>query len=233
MPIATDNRAKIIDAAARLLQEHGADALTTRGIAELAGVQAPTIYRLFGDKDGLLDAVAEHVMATFAAAKADTARAAEFADADPVDDLRQGWHTYVDFGLANPTLFPLLNDPARALRSPAVQTGRRILAARVHRLARAGRLRVGEARAVELIHAAGAGTVLTLLSTPAAERDLALADDMFEAVLARIATKAQLRARSDTMAHAVALRASVADLAALSSAERGLLADWLDRLIAP
>jgi AcrR family transcriptional regulator len=36
----------------------GRRAVTTRAVAAGAGVQAPTIYRLFGDKDGLLDALA-------------------------------------------------------------------------------------------------------------------------------------------------------------------------------
>ena len=67
-------RSIIIDVAAQLLQEHGPLAVTTRGVADRAGVQAPTIYRLFGDKDGLLDAVAEHVMATFVSAKAEHCR---------------------------------------------------------------------------------------------------------------------------------------------------------------
>ena len=62
-----DARSRIVDAAARLLREHGPAAVTTRGVAEAAGVQAPTIYRLFGDKDGLLEAVAEHVMAGYVA----------------------------------------------------------------------------------------------------------------------------------------------------------------------
>ena len=52
-----------MEVAARLLREQGAAAVTTRAVAMAAGVQAPTIYRLFGDKDGLLDAVAEYVLA--------------------------------------------------------------------------------------------------------------------------------------------------------------------------
>ena len=72
----SETRLTIVACAARLLQEHGAAAVTTRGVAEAAGVQAPAIYRLFGDKDGLLDAVAEHVMATFVTAKAAAAEVA-------------------------------------------------------------------------------------------------------------------------------------------------------------
>src|SRR4051812_44010685 len=94
-----ETRCRIVDAAARILREEGAAAVTTRGVAQAAGVQAPTIYRLFGDKDGLMDAVAEHVMATYVAAK--QASVAETTD-DAQADLQAGWRLHVDFGLANP-----------------------------------------------------------------------------------------------------------------------------------
>src|ERR1700683_4156921 len=89
----SDTRSKIVDVAARLLREQGPAAVTTRGVAEAAGGQAPTIYRLFGDKDGLLDAVAEHVMATFVSAKAAIVAAASADNVDPLADLRAGWET--------------------------------------------------------------------------------------------------------------------------------------------
>ncbi len=62
--------AAIVEVAARLLHDGGPGAVTTRAVAAAAGVQPPTIYRLFGDKDGLLDAVAEHVFATYVDGKA-------------------------------------------------------------------------------------------------------------------------------------------------------------------
>ena len=43
-------RARIVVAALQLIDEGGVAALTTRAVAQAAGVQAPTIYRLFGDK---------------------------------------------------------------------------------------------------------------------------------------------------------------------------------------
>ena len=66
-----------------MLREQGVAAVTTRAVAEAAGVQAPTIYRLFGDKDGLLDAVAEHVLAVYVADKAVAADSG-----DPIAVLR-------------------------------------------------------------------------------------------------------------------------------------------------
>jgi AcrR family transcriptional regulator len=89
-------RSRIVDVAARLLREEGPAAVTTRGVAEGAGVQAPVIYRLFGDKDGLLEAVAEHVMTACASVKAEDVTAAPAADADPLDDLRAGWEMQID-----------------------------------------------------------------------------------------------------------------------------------------
>ena len=228
----SETRLTIVACAARLLQEHGAAAVTTRGVAEAAGVQAPAIYRLFGDKDGLLDAVAEHVMATFVTAKAATAEVASRGEVDPVEDLREGWRTYVDFGLANPTLFVLLTDPSRRPASAAARAGLEVLQRRIHRLARSGRLRVAEARAVDLVHAAGTGAVLTLLAVPPEQRDTGLADDLLEAVLRQVLTDAVTApAHSGALSPAVALRAQAEDLTVLSDAERALLVEWLDRAI--
>jgi AcrR family transcriptional regulator len=228
----SQTRSRIVAVAARLLQQEGPAAVTTRGVAEAAGIQAPTIYRLFGDKDGLLDAVAEHVMAEYVSAKAETVRAASAADLDPVDDLRAGWQRQIAFGVANPALFRLLSDPDRVLLSPAAQSGKQILETRVHRIAAAGRLRVGERHAVDLIQAAGIGVIQTLLGTPADARDPRLADSMFDAVLGQILTDVPVRADGATMAAVVAFRAVAPDLDALSAAERDLLTEWLDRAIA-
>ncbi|WP_405089933.1 TetR/AcrR family transcriptional regulator [Micromonospora sp. NBC_01392] len=225
-----DTRAAIVDAAAWLLHRSGPGAVTTRGVAERAGVQAPTIYRLFGDKDGLLEAVAEQVLATFVADKATAVAAATAADVDPLDDLRASWRRQIEFGLGNPAVFRLLNDPERASGSPAARLGRQILETRVHRVAAAGRLRVPEPHAVDLIHAAGVGTVQTLLATPPQRRDPALADAMIDAVLARILTDAPAAASDGPRATAVAMRALAPQLPMLSDAERHLLVEWLDRV---
>ncbi|MEP7021885.1 MAG: TetR/AcrR family transcriptional regulator [Pseudonocardiales bacterium] len=229
--VRSNTRSKIVDVAARLLREQGPVAVTTRGVAEAAGVQAPTIYRLFGDKDGLLDAVAEHVMATYVSAKAAIVEAASADNVDPLDDLRAGWQTQIEFGVANPALFRLLSDPGRVQRSPAVQSGKHVLESRVHRVAMTGRLRVSEQRAVGLIQAAGIGAIQTLLATPPEQRDPGLAGDMYEAVLRQILTDTPERAESGSTATAVALRAIAPRLDMLTDAERQLLAEWLDRAI--
>ena len=226
-----DTRSTVVEAASRLLSEHGASAVTTRRVAEQAGVQAPTIYRLFGDKDGLLDAVAEHVMATFVSDKAATVEAAASDDVDPLDDLRAGWDAQIAFGLANPMLFGFLSDPARALTSPAILAGMDVLRARVRRVAVAGRLRVAEGRAVDIIRAGGVGTVTTLLAMPPEQRDAGLADAVFEAVLGQILVGEPVGARDDSTAAAVTLRAMAPQLDELTPAERDLMVEWLDRVV--
>ncbi len=227
-----DVRGRIVDVAARLLREHGPSAVTTRGVAEAAGVQAPAIYRLFGDKDGLLEAVAEHVMASFVATKAAVVESAQNDDVDPLQDLRLGWDTQIAFGLTNPSLFRLLSDPERVRGSAAAQAGREVLAARIRRVAAAGRLRVSERRAVDLIQAAGIGTIQTLLATAADERDPRLADAMLDAVLSQIITEPSSAQGQSDLSAIVAFRAVASTIDALSDAERQLVIEWLDRAIA-
>jgi AcrR family transcriptional regulator len=218
-------RSQLVEVAARLLATEGRDAVTTRAVALAAGVQAPTIYRLFGDKSGLLDAVAEHGFASYLARKPPVD-----ADGDPVASLRAGWELHVGFGVANPELFRIMHT---ALRSPQGQVvaaaGAGILRARVHRVAEAGRLRVTERRAVNLIHAAGTGVVFTLIDQAPGEQDDGLADTAWESVCAAILT-GEGAAVTGPAAAAVTLRAAVGGLAALTSAERALLGDWLDRI---
>lgn len=221
-------------AAAELLTEGGRAAVTTRGVAERAGVQAPAIYRLFGDKGGLLEAVAEHLMETFATAKAASGAVADAPD--PVEELRRSWDMTIGFGLANPGLFVLMSDPDRARDSAAVRAGMRHLAERVHQVALAGRLSVAEEQAVDMIHAAGTGAVLAVLARPEAERDTSLVESMRDLVLARILADSGHHptgvVAEPVVASAVALRARADELEELSPGERSLLAEWLSRIVA-
>jgi AcrR family transcriptional regulator len=224
-------RARVVDVAAHLLQSEGPAAVTTRAVAEGAGVQAPTIYRLFGDKDGLLEAVAEHVMAAHVAAKTAKEAAAVAADSDALDDLATSWRSQIDFGLANPAVFRMLSDPSRVQRSPAAQSGQRVLESRVHRVAATGRLRVSEQRAVGLIQSAGVGVIQVLLSMTPEHRDPGLADSIYAAVLASILTDAPTRTDDPSTATVVAFRALAPGLESLTVPERELLTEWLDRVI--
>jgi AcrR family transcriptional regulator len=219
-------RAQLVEVATQLLASGGPDAVTTRSVALAAGVQAPTIYRLFGDKSGLLDAVAEHGFADYLARKPPVD-----ADGDPVQSLRAGWELHVGFGLANPELFRLMHAARQTSDGRnAAAAGLAVLQARVHRVAEAGRLRVTERRAVELIAAAGTGVVFTLIDQAGDERDDALGDTAWEAVSSAILTDESAAVAAGPAAAAVTLRAALPDLQALTPAERALLGDWLDRI---
>lgn len=228
-----DVRARIIDAAARLLREDGFAAVTTRAVSDAAGVQAPTIYRHFGDKDGLLEAVAEQVLAAFVAAKAHSVGAADEHGIDPVDDLRTGWRTQIEFGLANPVIFALMVDPERS--SPAGRAGREVLRARMRRVAATGRLRLSPDAAADLLHSAGVGVILTMLGTSPVERDPGLADTMYEAVTRRILTAPEAPEATDADATSAQehLRAALHRMPSLSESERALLDEWVRRDAAP
>ena len=220
-------RERIVLAATRLLQEEGAESVTTRAVAAKAGVQAPAIYRLFGDKDGLLNAVAQHVFATYVAGKA-----AGGQTADPVADLRAGWNTHLEFGLAHPGLFALLSTTRHGVSSPAIVTGFEILRRRVERIAATGQLRVPEPRAVAMIHAGGIGTVLALLAMSPEDRDPGLGDAVYDTLMRSIITDHAARPENDAATNAaITLHSTLPALPALTIAERTLMAEWLTRLI--
>lgn len=220
-----DVRSGIVAAASELLREKGANAVTTRAVAQAAGVQAPTIYRLFGDKDGLIDAVAEHVMATYVSAKA---AAVETAAGDPVADLRSGWRVHVEFGLANPELYALIGTRGRGGPSPATAAGIEVLRTRVRRLAAAGLLRVDEQRALMMIHAAATAPFSPYWDVRGEARP-GLGDAMLDAVLSSILVTAPATPDTTMSAVAVTFATVVPDLPGLSDAERALMTEWLNR----
>lgn len=55
--------ARILDAAAEIADELGADAVTTRAVADRAGVSYPSLYRFFPDREAILEALLERLCA--------------------------------------------------------------------------------------------------------------------------------------------------------------------------
>ncbi|MFG2566643.1 TetR/AcrR family transcriptional regulator [Streptomyces sp. NPDC048567] len=225
---ADSNRRRIIEAATRLLAKEGREAVSTRAVSAAAGVQAPTIYRLFGDKQGLLDAVAAHGFAAHVGSKASL----ELTD-DPVQDLRTGWDFNTEFGLANPALYTLMYaQPSPGTPSPASRAALELLATHIHRIAEAGRLRVAERRATHLVQAVGGGTTLSLIATPEEQRDMTVSHLAREAVITAITTEAPASPAPGPAAAAVALHALLPRTEALTAGERALLTELLDRISA-
>jgi AcrR family transcriptional regulator len=223
---AGDVRARILTVAGELIASGGRDAATTRAVAAGAGVQAPTIYRLFGDKRGLLDAVAEHGLMAYVAAKGMRA-----PHPDPVQDLRDGWDMHVAFGLAHPGLFAIISGDHQARQlSPAMAAGRNVLRRRIKNIALAGRLRVSEARALSIVQSVGTGVVLTLLGEPKAQRDPGLSDAARDMVIATITYEQITKTDPGHRGAAAALHAALDQTSVLSSGERQFLGELLDRI---
>lgn len=222
----SETRDRIVRAAADLLAEGGRTAVSTRAVAAAAGVQAPTIYRQFGDMGGLLNEVASFGFSTYLRDKTMRER-----EDDPVQDLRRGWDAHVGFGLANPALYALMyGEPRPGAAPPAVVAAAAVLAGLIRRIAEAGRLRVGEERAAHLVHAAGSGTTLALIALPDDRRDPALSEMAREAVIAALTTDVPALAAPGPVGAAVALRAVLPQTAALTPRERALLEEWLGRI---
>jgi AcrR family transcriptional regulator len=226
-------RDRVLRAAAGLLAEGGREAVSTRAVSAAAGVQAPTLYRLFGDKEGLLAAVAAYGFEEYLASKVEMGQSD-----DAVADLRRGWDLHVGFGLSRPAFYVLMYGDARpGVPSGAAQDAAKILRRMLSRVAAAGRLKMGVERAAGMMHSAGVGVTLTLIATAPGERDMELSALTREAVLRAITTDdADHAADPGGVAAGVASRALALQAALperdprLTEAERALLAEWLDRL---
>jgi AcrR family transcriptional regulator len=180
---------------------------------------------LFGDKRGLLDAVAQNELAAYVASKAKRKR-----HADPVQEVRIGWDLHVEFGLAHPSLFAIMEfAPQAGGPSPAAAAGLEILRQKINDIAKAGRLRVSEQRAAALVHSACTGTILTLLGQPQMLRDEGLSETAREAVIAAIIGEASV-ARKNIAGLAISLRAALDQTTILSAGEQLLLSELLKRI---
>jgi AcrR family transcriptional regulator len=103
MPMPQGHRERILKAGLALLAKCGNEGLTTRAVAEAASVQAPVIYRLFGDKTALLDAMTEYGFEVYL-----TKKQAPHPAGNPVEALKRGWELHIAFGLENPELYHLM-----------------------------------------------------------------------------------------------------------------------------
>ncbi|UXY24461.1 TetR family transcriptional regulator [Streptomyces cynarae] len=78
---------RILDACADLLDEVGYDALSTRGVALRAGVPIGSVYRFFGNKRAMVDALAERNLERYTERVADRLTEAQGEG---------GWRTAMD-----------------------------------------------------------------------------------------------------------------------------------------
>jgi AcrR family transcriptional regulator len=103
---AVDVEAVLLDAAHRLLESDGVEALTVRRVATEAGVAPMGIYHRFGGKDGLAEALFVDGNRLLAEALRDV----EVGDA--LGELRDGCRQYRQFALAHPALYSVMFERA-------------------------------------------------------------------------------------------------------------------------
>ncbi|TQS42152.1 TetR/AcrR family transcriptional regulator [Cryptosporangium phraense] len=219
-------RQRIVEVTLGLLASGGRSAVTTRAVAAAAETQPHSIYRLFGDMDGLLDAVAGHGFQVFLDRKSGREPLA-----DPVDDLRRGWDLVIEFAVAEPALFALLyGEPGRGAQTEAFRAGITVLRNMIGRVAAGGRLRVSESMAVAVINASARGAALTWLSTPPEDRDEQFLDIMRSQAIDALVGPSAAPATGGPASAARAVLASLPGLPVISDVERPLFADWLRRV---
>ncbi|WP_030898199.1 TetR/AcrR family transcriptional regulator [Streptomyces sp. NRRL F-5126] len=226
------SRRRILEVAADLLEREGAQALSTRAVAAAAGIRAASLYQLFGDKDGLLSALAVHAFDLYLAEKRTRA-----PSGDPVDGMRRGWDGHVGFGLEHPAFYLLMYGSDRpGRRPPAAQEAQELLMVYLGRAASAGRLRVAPALAAQLLLAAVTGVTLSLIGIPEGDRDPEVSPRMREALVDVLTTGPGPEPDTDPAlaARALALDATLGgaapDAVPLRPVETALLRDWLRRL---
>jgi aryl-alcohol dehydrogenase-like predicted oxidoreductase/AcrR family transcriptional regulator len=130
---------------------------STRELYEAAGVAAPTLYHHFGDKAGLLEAVAEEAFSAYLDRKRAVPRTG-----DLLADFATGWDLHIGFGVENPVLYGLMYRGADGRRSPAAQLAETQLRRGLERMAGAGLLRMPVDQAMALTTAMAIGCVTQL-----------------------------------------------------------------------
>jgi AcrR family transcriptional regulator len=118
-PTPVGAREALLEAARAELVEHGNAAISLRAVARRAGVShaAPKFH--FGDRAGLLTAVATEGFQALAGAlrqavqhRGDNATPGPGAEPSDAERLAALGRAYVDFGLAHPALFDLMHRPS-------------------------------------------------------------------------------------------------------------------------
>ena len=103
---------RILRHARRILDRHGAEAVTMRAVAKAVGITPMALYRHFPDRDGLLNAVADQGFAEFAVilseAKRSGAKSKDLHFHSLEKSLDRLLDLNLDFALANPHLFELM-----------------------------------------------------------------------------------------------------------------------------
>jgi AcrR family transcriptional regulator len=227
-----DMRTRMLEAAEKLLDASPEGDFSTRAVCEAVGVGAPVLYRLFGDKNGLLSAVVDYGFDRYLAVKRE-ARPSQ----DPVADLRAGWDSHVAFARAHPALYRLMFSPSFAAVPGAAREALRLLREVLVRCAAAGRLRVNPDAAAQTIMSANIGVALSVVTQPDSYTDPDLSDRVRDAVHASLlvpdtdTSHPTVDGQDGLLTASLQLAANLRTrTTALTEPETALLLQWLDTL---
>ncbi|MUL43334.1 TetR/AcrR family transcriptional regulator [Streptomonospora sp. PA3] len=149
-----DTRERLIEAASRLLAGGGPEAVTMRGVGELAGVSRAAPYRHFDDKNDLLRAVAQR---SIDAVRTEVVAALPTADTPPAEvpaALRRAFFAYLRDGVDRPEHYRLTFGEHLADIGSVRETAEEIMQSCVAALTdgqRAGVIRAGDPRAMAIL----------------------------------------------------------------------------------
>jgi AcrR family transcriptional regulator len=225
-------RQRILQAAAELLTASGVGEVSTRAVCERAGVGAPTLYRYFGDKEGLVTAVVDSAFETYLGHKRNAV-----PHEDPLVDLRAGWDTHTAWALDNPSYY-LLIFASRNSESESAAEAMSILRNNLERCAAAGFLRLPADTAAQIVMAANVGVALMLITRPELYTAANLSETIRDLVHSSILSHPSAASESETdrdggvaaAASTLHARLATGPDGPLSSKEKGLLYEWLERI---
>lgn len=159
-------RREILDAAREAFIRDGYEGVSMRQLAEKVGCSHSNLYLHFRDKEALFDCVVEESFERFADGLRNVPESAKRGD--PVEFLRKAGRAYVDFGLANPSVYEfafMLRRPERGRRKPHLAYER--VRALVQRCIDEKRFRRMDADAAsQALWAAGHGITSLLILNP-------------------------------------------------------------------
>ena len=101
-------RARLQDAARALFAQHGYDAVSTRAVAEAAGVNPAMIHYYFGSKQGLYEAMIADTFGPMFEALRNVLSAGPTLDPSAPTPIRRFFETYMHTLGANPWMPPLI-----------------------------------------------------------------------------------------------------------------------------
>lgn len=220
-----DTRTRLLDAAADMIAAAPGEEVSLRAVCAAAGVQMPTLYHYFGNKQGLADAVVERGFDLYLAEKS-----ASESTGDPIQDIRDGWDAHVAFGIANPGFYALMYGKIRPGYSPPAQARpSQLLLELTRRAHEQERLSTSPEQAAAHVLVSNIGVTLRQIVLAKEDRELSVA--VREGVIAAITGASGSPTSLDADVRRV-LELAVRRRELFGEEETMLLTKWLSRLIA-